>query len=110
MPVQIVRWRCQHRACAPRTVQGVGNPEALQVLGWYAEAIGDGHHVILCPQHHPRGAQLAAVQAQKLAAVASLAHGVDELIGLGSVAVRRIRGWTERDDEGPPRSAPDGAP
>jgi hypothetical protein len=88
MAIQITRWRCCHPDC-DRSAQGVGTARGLRVIGWQVEAVETSDKLELrCPQHHPEGVRAAEAQAERMTAIAGVAHnlrnvvrGANEIVG-----------------------------
>jgi hypothetical protein len=59
-------WACKADHCTSKC-DGVGNtPIGLTILGWHVEKLESGDIMLLCPIHHPDGAEGALTQAQEI--------------------------------------------
>jgi hypothetical protein len=91
-PVQIIRWRCGHPGC-DRSAQGVGTARGLRVIGWQVEAVETSDKLELrCPQHHPDGIHASVAQAERMTAIAGVAHNVRNVVRGASEIVGYLGG------------------
>lgn len=74
---------CRETPQCTHSVDFVGDPKALRMIGWHIEVDEQGEFKAWCPMHHPKGIQFAEIRGRYVRiAVIAVLESFSELVKL----------------------------